>query len=144
MKIYQAGPLFSEADQTWHRALKKTLEGAGHDVLWPGELVTQELVDAWGKDAPRRIMEIDRDALLSCDAVVALLDGAQVDDGTAWEAGFACAKGIPVLGIRTDFRVCGDTRHSVLNAMIEGSLEALVHSVPELVEELAKREGGKD
>ena len=140
MKIYQAGPLFSEADQAWHRALKKTLEEAGHEVVWPGDLVTEELVQAWGTDAPKRIMETDRDALLACDAVAALLDGAQVDDGTAWEIGFACAKGIPVLGIRTDFRVCGDTRHSVLNAMIEGSITSLSRSVPELVAHLAELE----
>lgn len=138
MKIYQAGPLFSEADQAWHKALKKTLEEAGHDVVWPGELITQELVEGWGSEAPRKIMETDRDALLDCDAVAALLDGAQVDDGTAWEIGFACGRGIPVIGIRTDFRVCGDTRHSVLNAMIEGSLCSLARSVPELVEMLGR------
>ena len=43
-------------------------------------------------------MEADRDALLSCGVVVALVDGAQVDDGTAWEIGYACAMGIPVIG----------------------------------------------
>ena len=140
MKIYQAGPLFSEADQAWHRQLKKTLEAAGHEVIWPGELISAADVEAWGKDAPRKIMEIDRDALLSCDAVAALLDGTQVDDGTAWEIGFASARGIPVLGIRTDFRVCGDTRHSVLNAMIEGSLRSLARTVPELVAHLTELE----
>ncbi|MBQ4326007.1 MAG: nucleoside 2-deoxyribosyltransferase [Mailhella sp.] len=140
MKIYQAGPLFSEADQAWHRQLKKTLEAVGHEVIWPGELISAADVEAWGRDAPRKIMEIDRDALLSCDAVAALLDGTQVDDGTAWEIGFASARGIPVLGIRTDFRVCGDTRHSVLNAMIEGSLRSLARTVPELVGHLAELE----
>ncbi|MBQ3892854.1 MAG: nucleoside 2-deoxyribosyltransferase [Mailhella sp.] len=39
------------------------------------------------KVTAKQIMEADRDALLSCDVVVALLDGAQVDDGTAWEIG---------------------------------------------------------
>ena len=38
----------------------------------------------------------DRAAIDACDVVVALLDGAQVDDGTAWEIGYAYAKGKPV------------------------------------------------
>ena len=59
-------------------------------------------------------------------AVVALLDGTQVDDGTAWEIGYAYAKGIPVIGIRTDFRKSGDTQHPCVNAMIKGSCLAIV------------------
>ena len=99
MKVYLAGPLFSHAEQQWHLHFKKALEEAGHTVVWPGELFSDDDVERWGDDAPRRIMETDRDALLSCEIVVALLDGAQVDDGTAWEIGFACARGIPgILG----------------------------------------------
>ena len=49
-------------------------------------------------------MEADRDALLSCDVAGALPGGAQADDGTAWEIGHACAKGMPVTGLRTDLR----------------------------------------
>jgi nucleoside 2-deoxyribosyltransferase len=36
--------------------------------------------------------------------MVAILDGSQVDDGTAWEIGYAYARGLPVWGLRTDFR----------------------------------------
>jgi len=32
MKIYQAGPLFSEAEILWHRALTKKLTVAGYEV----------------------------------------------------------------------------------------------------------------
>lgn len=133
MKIYQAGPLFTEAEQNWHRGLKAKLEAAGHDVVWPYELFNQEEIKGWGPDAPRWIMEIDSRALEDCEAVVALLDGPQVDDGTAWEIGFAHAKGIPVYGIRTDFRQAGDTPHAMANAMIEGSCVAVVRSVEELL-----------
>lgn len=52
-------------------------------------------------------MEGCMDALEACYIVVALLDGTRVDDGPAWELGFAYAKGIPVVGIRTDTRFCG-------------------------------------
>ncbi len=136
MRIYQAGPLFTEAEQQWHRAFRVRLQAAEYEVIWPFELFSQEDVKHWGKEAPRRIMEADRTALESCDVVVALLDGAQVDDGTAWEIGYAFARSIPIIGIRTDFRRGGDTDHSRINAMIEGSCTQLVSSVDEVLEAL--------
>ena len=121
MKVYQAGPLFTEAEILWHRAFTKKLTATGHEVQWPGDFFTQEEIDAWGADAPRHIMNRDRAAIDACDVVVALLDGTQVDDGTAWEIGYAYARNKPVVGIRTDFRNAGDTDHGCVNAMIEGS-----------------------
>ena len=89
--------------------------------MWPGDFFSEEEIKAWGADAPKQIMGRDRAAIDACDVVVALLDGTQVDDGTAWEIGYAYAKGKPVVGIRTDFRNAGDTTHGRVNAMIEGS-----------------------
>ncbi len=132
MRIYQAGPLFSEAEREWHKALKARLLTAGHEVIWPGDLITQEEIAEWGDEAPARILQRDLEGVISCNAVVALLDGPQVDDGTAFEIGFAYAKGIPVFGVRTDFRVCGDTPKGSLNAMIGGSLRGLARSRTEL------------
>ncbi len=75
-------------------------------------------------------MQIDSEAILACEAVVVLLDGAQVDDGTAWEIGFAHAKGIPVIGIRTDFRTCGEgCEGSVVNAMFQGRVTGIAGSM---------------
>ncbi len=133
MKIYQAGSLFSEAERSWHKNFRDKLEEEGFSVIWPGDLISQEDVALWGEDAPRKIMEVDRDALLSCDVVVALLDGTQVDDGTAWEIGFAYAKGIPVIGIRTDFRNGGDTGSGSVNAMIEGSVLRIARSCADTI-----------
>ncbi len=128
MRIYQAGPLFSEAEKAWHRAFKARLEAAGYDVLWPGDLFP-----AGGAVTAAQIMEADRDALLSCDVVVALLDGAQVDDGTAWEIGYACAKGMPVIGLRTDIRLCADSDGGLVNAMIQGSVLDMCRSGDEVI-----------
>jgi len=125
MRIYQAGPLFSAAEIRWHNDFKQQLGAAGYDVQWPGDFFSQQEIDAWGADASKRIMERDRAAIDACDVVVALLDGAQVDDGTAWETGYAYAKGKPVIGIRTDFRNAGDTSYGRVNAMIEGSCVAI-------------------
>lgn len=52
--------------------------------------------------------------------MVAVLDGADVDSGTAWEIGYAYAKGKPVLGLRTDFRTLGIEGN--VNLMIESSV----------------------
>ncbi len=134
MRIYQAGPLFSEAERNWHRELRSRLVHAGYLVTWPYELFTPQEIQYWGEAAPRKIMEACRDALDGCDVVVALLDGTQVDDGTAWEIGYAHARGKVVVGIRTDFRQAGDTRYSVVNAMIEGSCKAIVRDVDELLQ----------
>lgn len=121
MRIYQAGPLFTAAEIRWHQDFKQQLTDAGYEVQWPGDFFSQEEIDSWGADAPKSIMERDSAAIDACDTVVALLDGPQVDDGTAWEIGYAYAKGKPVVGIRTDFRNGGDTVHGRVNAMIEGS-----------------------
>ena len=136
MRIYQAGPLFSEAERDWHLKLKARLLTAGFEVVWPGELVSPEEVESWGADASARIMQRDLEGLVDCDVVAALLDGPQVDDGTAFEIGFAYAKGIPVIGVRTDFRSCGENSESVVNAMIEGACRAIVRSRLELVQAL--------
>ena len=85
-------------------------------------------------------MERDRTAIDDSDAVVALLDGPQVDDGTAWEIGYAYAKGKPIVGIRTDFRNAGDTSHGRVNAMIEGSCTVIVSDMDAAIDCL-KRAG---
>jgi nucleoside 2-deoxyribosyltransferase len=47
MKIYLAGPLFSEAERDWMRKVKKELEELAEfqdkqlNVIWPYELLTQ-------------------------------------------------------------------------------------------------------
>ncbi len=133
MRIYQAGPLFTAAEISWHKDFKKQLADAGYVVQWPGDFFKQQEIDSWGADAPKRIMEKDKAAIDACDVVVALLDGAQVDDGTAWEIGYAYAKGKPVVGIRTDFRNGGDTSHGRVNAMIAGSCVGIAKDFDEVL-----------
>jgi len=135
--IYLAGPLFCEAKQAWHRSARTRIETeTGHKVLWPLELFGPGEIDSWGSDAPRRVMERCRDAMAFCNLVVALLDGPQVDDGTAWEIGFAHARCISVVGIRTDFRQAGDVPGALVNAMVHASCEVIVRSLDDLLAHL--------
>ena len=134
MRVYLAGPLFSEAEQAWLRNFQLELSVHGYDVLWPYELFDQQEVRTWGSETAGKIMEGCRDALLGCDIVVALLDGTQVDDGTAWEIGYACANNIPVVGIRTDMRYGGEVPNGKVNAMIAGSCRVICESRKDAIE----------
>jgi nucleoside 2-deoxyribosyltransferase len=130
--IYLAGPLFTQAEQSWLRSIKAELVERGYEVCWPFELFKDGQIADWGPTAPRRIMERCREALDQSGRVVAWIDGTQVDDGTAWEIGYAHARGKLIHGLRTDSRQSGDTSHSIVNAMVEASCISISRSVAEL------------
>jgi nucleoside 2-deoxyribosyltransferase len=140
MQIYLAGPLFTEAERSFLKSIKEEFEAiaAKFDpplvtIIWPWELISSEEIDALGDRAKHEIFRRCREALDQCDIVVAWLDGPQVDDGTAWEIGYAHAKGKKVYGLRTDLRKAGECGNSVVNCMIEESCEAIAESVPGLL-----------
>ena len=62
--------------------------------------------------------------MISClpaDPMIALLDGSQVDDGTAREIGYFFAKKSPeqkIIGIRTDFRRAGESEDAVVDSSL--------------------------
>ncbi len=147
MKIYLAGPLFTHPEQQWLQALQNTIQQAADEhrsdvtVVWPYTLVSEQEIEALGDRAKYEIFTRCRRSLDESDIVVALLDGTQVDDGTAWELGYFCAlreEGQHILGIRTDFRKAGDVFNAEVNLMIDCSCDLIVHSVEELLEELGK------
>lgn len=145
LNIYQAGPLFTEAEQDWHRKAKAAMEEALAAasiiarVSWPGEFFSAEEIRAWGGMAKYHIFNRCMEDLRSAQLVVALLDGVQVDDGTAFEMGafYALGQG-PILGVRTDFRNAGDTDDSCVNAMLECSCKAVYRSLDDLAAGLVK------
>jgi nucleoside 2-deoxyribosyltransferase len=53
------------------------------------------------------------------DGLLAVVDGNDVDSGTAAEIGAACALGKPIVGLRTDFRSMGDNDGSPINLQVE-------------------------
>jgi nucleoside 2-deoxyribosyltransferase len=78
----------------------------------------------------------------SVDMLVAVLDGVDVDSGTAGEMGFAYGLGKPVYGLRTDFRVTGDNEAAGVNLQlryfIEQSGGAYFTTVADLINGLRK------
>lgn len=102
-RIYLAGPLFSAAERAFNADLARALTQRGWNVFLPQNEVPVGT-------PPDTIFEVDRDGVIESDAVVAIVDGAQADDGTAWECGYAYALSIPVMLLRTDFRARGDDK----------------------------------
>lgn len=133
MKIYTAGPLgFSEAGRAFHRDyVLPEVKRLGHDALDPWTLTDISRIDAvlampYGearRDAWRKLnVEIggnNRAAIDACDLVFAVLDGSDVDSGTAAEIGYAFAKAKPIIGYRGDFRLSADNEGSVVNLQVE-------------------------
>jgi nucleoside 2-deoxyribosyltransferase len=73
---------------------------------FPYDLITQQEIDSLGAKAKLEIFSRCKSHLEDADMVIALLDGSQVDDGTAWEIGYFYAIKSPeqkIIGIRTDF-----------------------------------------
>ena len=130
-RIYLAGPLFTEAERRFNVELADRLTAAGHAVYLP----QRDAPAPAGAGYPARIFRANLDGLEAAEALVAVCDGVQVDDGTAWEIGWAYGRGVPVYGLRTDPRSA--TPQERINLTIEQCLTALTTSIAELLAKLS-------
>ena len=67
----------------------------------------------------REIGATNRAAIDAADGVVAVLDGVDVDSGTAAEIGYAFGRGKLIVGYRGDFRLSADNEGSTVNLQVE-------------------------
>jgi nucleoside 2-deoxyribosyltransferase len=81
------------------------------------------------------IFQTNLAVLTKAEAVVAVCDGPQVDDGTAWEIGYAYARNVQVYGLRTDSRI-GQQADERVNLMILESLSELSSTIEQLLHTL--------
>ncbi len=72
----------------------------------------------------QQIARANEEAIRRCDIVVSVLDGVDVDSGTASEMGFAYGIGKRVYGLRTDFRLTGDNIAAGVNLQVRHWIEA--------------------
>jgi nucleoside 2-deoxyribosyltransferase len=135
--MYLAGPLFTQAERDWHRETKRLLleqaarRGRAVEIIWPYELITREEIAALGPAARAEIFRRCTAALERAHVLIALLDGTQVDDGTAWEIGYFFARKAAqakIIGIRTDFRRAGESEQAIVNAMVEMACDVIVET----------------
>ena len=130
MEIYLAGPLFTQAERRWMRSFCSALQERAYKVFLPQDDAGLPLIE----DPPNYhgAFEVCRDAIDRCDALVAILDGPDTDSGTAWECGYAYARGKPVVAVHTDFRGGED---QALNLMLRRSVSSVIEQ-PATQEEL--------
>jgi len=127
MKAYIAGPLFNEGERWFDEQIDAIAQKVGLETFLPhrdGKEMLPEIRDI------NAIFKLDRDMVDASDVVIANLNGINVDDGTAWEIGYAYAKAKHLVGIRTDMRLSFEGQ--VVNLMIECSLNHVVKSLDEL------------
>jgi len=133
-RIYLAAPLFSEAEREYNRVVAGLLKENLFDVYLPQDTGDNNAKrDEWKHV---QIFEQNKKALESADLVVAIIDGADADSGTAWEMGYASALSKPVIALRTDFRMAG--HEEFVNLMLEQS-SVVVRDKEELLQVLAGR-----
>lgn len=58
------------------------------------------------------------ESIRAADGIVAVLDGVDVDSGTAAEIGYGFGLGKRMWGLRTDFRLTGENEVSVVNLQV--------------------------
>ena len=145
MRLYVAGPLFSEAERAWLDALAARLRAEGFDCFVPHENFPK-LADVTVEDVYR----IDSEGLRSSNALVAWLDGPIVDDGTACEIGMFAElarsdgdryRGIVAIttDIRLERRRAGNVVGGGMNLFVGGAIEShgrICHTVDEVVSAL--------
>ena len=132
MKVYFAGPLFTPYERAFIDECAASMRAAGLEVFVPHEIPLPEPV------TPQFIFDTDVREVLEANAILALLDGPMVDDGTASEIGIfwsamrtdSSKKGI--VGLVTDTRVIRD-RNMVdgkgINLFVRGCVEDAGHVV---------------
>jgi nucleoside 2-deoxyribosyltransferase len=158
-KIYIASPYgFSQAGRLFlYQVLETEVINAGYYVLdpWnitPPDLMEEALAMPYGAERREKLRNANKiiaanntEAIRLADGVLAVLDGADVESGTASEIGFATALGKPVLGYRGDFRLSSDNEGSLINLQLEyfihlngGRIISKVEDVVDALKEIIK------
>jgi hypothetical protein len=148
MRLYLAAPLFTPYERAYVDEVAAGLRAAGHDVFVPHEnlLAARDTTaaDVYAKDVG---------GLERAEAVVAVLDGPAVDDGTACEVGLfrGLMRGDPskrgIVGLLTDFRGTVRSEGHGLNLFVEGCIEAageVCESVEGVLAALERLAGARD
>lgn len=147
MQIYFAGPLFTPYERGFIAENAAKIRAAGIDVFVPHENPLPK-----GQVTADAVFKKDGEGLFPANAVVALLDGPMVDDGTACEIGLFYGmkkSGAPgkkgILGLLTDSRNIESKGRVLegkgLNLYVQGCIEEIGQvctSIDEVIEILKK------
>jgi len=143
LKIYFAGPLFTPYERSIIEECAAALRADGFEVFVPHEhelTRDDDVTAAW-------IFEKDRPGIERADAMLAILDGPSVDDGTACEIGMfhVLMQSDPskngIVGLLTDIRGMRGESTGV-NLFVQGAIEdvgQIVASIDEARDVLSTR-----
>ena len=101
LNIFLAAPLFNDRERDFNSKVAKVLRDNGLKVWMAQEA---PFISKGTDEEKRAIFEGDVKALKESDVVVAILDGIEVESGVAFEMGYACCLGKPIIGLKTDYR----------------------------------------
>lgn len=108
IRIYIAGPLFSEGERQYNKYLSDFLENLGFETFLPqrdGHKLSDLLANETTKSAAMtKIFNRDINELQKADVVIFVMDGRVPDEGACVEIGYAYARGKECIGLKTDSR----------------------------------------
>lgn len=116
--VYIAGPLFTEGDRWYLEKIDLLCKKNGLSTYLPHR--DAGLCPA-GEKGTLYFFEEDYKNLDSASLIIAVLHGADIDSGTAWEIGYAYANKKTIFAIAEDIRIAGDI--TKINLMISNSSE---------------------
>lgn len=145
MKVYIAGPLFSEAEKRFNSEITDFIEDMGFDTFLPQrdgyELAEEENMDS----AAEKIFNYDIAQIDDSDVVVFNMDGRVPDEGACVEVGYACGKNKECIGLKTDTRTLIDSRdsHKILGPL-KGRVAADLEELGEYLTDLKNKNDNQD
>ncbi len=155
-KIYIASPLgFSESGRYFlYDKICPLMDKLNLTCIDPWKLTPEYLIERVNKieDADEKknewiklnriIAENNKNGIIESDGIFAILDGTDVDSGTASEIGFGAAMNKKICGYRSDFRRAGDNDGAIVNLQVEyfilNSGGRIVSDLLELENELSR------
>ena len=134
MCVDLAGPLFTPYQRSFLDQLATRLRDLDIEVFVPHE----HLLD--GPLTPTEVFHTDAQGVRAADVVLAVLDGAEVDDGTACEIGMFAellhtgTRSGAIIGLMTDIRTLRSTDDPPhMNLFVRGCIETYgsIHTDPD-------------
>lgn len=137
-KIYFASPLgFTESTKDFMERIEFRLIDLGFIVINPWKISTTEGKEIYEtnnlesiyqriiklQEINKKIGRNNENSIKECDFIFAILDGTDVDSGTASEIGYGYGIGKKIFGYRGDFRLSADNLGSIVNLQVQYWIE---------------------
>ena len=145
MKVYCAGPLFVPYEREFMSQCGQALREHGIDAFVPHESPKMKIPDD-PRSVQKRVFDNDFGAISESNAILAVVNGPEVDDGTACEMGvfYALMQSDPgkkgIVALQQDWRTQEPPGEGKgLNAFVLGCVlraGKVVHSLEDAVQQL--------